>query len=608
MSVHSFKAETKEILNLVVHSLYSHREIFLRELISNASDAIEKRRLACLQAGEAAPEFEIRLIPDKEKQTLTITDNGIGMSETEVVQNLGTIAHSGTKAFTKEESSAKDLIGQFGVGFYSSFMVASQVRVETQRAGESVGVAWESDGVESYSTESFTRKEGAGTSITLFLRPKAIVKEEEDPSEMDFLDAWTLKRLVKQYSDFIAYPIRLVHEGEEVLNSMQALWKKDPQEVTDEEKATLYRTLSKDWNEPLKTLHFSTEGNTPFTAMLFLPKERPFDFDREERREGLSLYVQRVLIKEEVKELIPRCLRFVRGLIDAEGLSLNVSRELLQQDVHLHRIRRIVAKKTIRYLQDLLQKDRPTFEILWDAFGTTLKEGPLGYELQELGVEQSSLEQLFLFASDQHEEKTTLQAYVDRMKPEQTSIYYLTGENLERLKRSPYLEAIQKKGFEVLLMVDRIDGFLMQRMKEYQGKPFALASSSKLNLGSNQEERSEDLALCSILKTHLGERVKEVRISKRLQDSPVCLVTDSEEEMSAHMEQILRKMGQSVPESTRILEINPQHMLFASLKCAPESKQKAWTEILYTQAALAEGSVPDQAVKLSDWIMELTHA
>jgi molecular chaperone HtpG len=626
--IQTFQAETKEILDLMIHSLYSNREIFLRELISNASDAIEKLKFESLtQSHLKEPEggFEIRLEADPAARTLSIIDNGIGMTSEEVVQNIGTIAHSGTKAFAQMRDQMKqelkdhpDLIGQFGVGFYSAFMVADRVTLHTQKAGsDASGVLWESDGGGTYSIDTASRPQGHGTTITLHLK----TFKEEEGEVQDFTQFWTLKDIVKKYSDFVAYPIRMQHSRQrpkpqasgadapdlkaplemetviedETLNSQKALWLRPASEIQPEEYNEFYRHLTHDWVDPLKTVHYKAEGTLEFSSILYLPAQKPFNYDFRDRKIGLSLYVKRVFIKGDCEDLLPAYLRFVKGMVDSDDLSLNVSRELLQQDRQIIRIKKALTSKVLSVLKDFLGADRPQYEKFWENFGATLKEG--------IALEPSSVEKLkdlVLFKSTQSETAwTSLAEYVSRMKPEQKAIYYITGDSLSQIQNSPYLERLRAKGYEVLLMTDKVDAWVATGLEKFDEKPFQSVVAEDLQLNSEEEkkveqeklkEASEKLKpLLATMQEALKDTVKEIKWSERLTDSPVCLVSASDA-ASAHMERLMESMGQAAPRSKRILELNPHHPLYEKMLGVPSDRQKEWAEILYQQALLNEGS------------------
>ncbi len=607
----AFNAEIKQLLDIVIHSLYSQKEIFIRELVSNASDAIDKLRFQSLTNAGLLPENwqpTIRLVPNKEGRTLTIIDNGIGMTHAEVTEFIGTIARSGAKAFkqlTQEMKEKPELIGQFGVGFYSAFMVADRVQLHTQKAGTSDGTVWESTGDGTYSIDEAPRADGTGTTITLHLKE---VKEDEETQ--DFTDPWVLKALIKKYSDFIAYPIKLKTEKEdETLNSQKALWLKPASEVTAEEHKEFYQHLSHDFQEPLKTIHYKAEGSMEFTALLYIPTKKPWNYLSRDTEYGLSLYVKRVFIMADCKELLPPYLRFVKGLVDSNDLSLNVSRELLQQDRQVTLIRKNVVNKILAGLKDLFTKDRTQYENFWSEFGTTVKEG-----IPSDPSNKERLQDILLFHSTQSDKMTSLDEYVSRMKADQKDIYFISGDSLSQVSGSPYLEKLKEKNLEVLLMVDPIDEWVVNGLTEFKGKTLQSITKEGLDLDSIEEKKakeedkkkaSEEFApILDLMKKHLHEQVKDVVISDRLTSTPVCLVSSSDE-MSSQMQKILAQMGQKAGPTKRILEINPKHAVFKKMLSAPAPQQEQWAEILYAQALLNEGSSLPDPVKFSKQVAQL---
>lgn len=629
-----FQAETSELLQLIIHSLYSNREIFLRELISNASDAIDKLRVESLTHPELLSathtEFEIRLIPDASKKTLSVVDNGIGMTFDEVKQFIGTIARSGTKALIKKNP---ELIGQFGVGFYSAFMVADRVSLHTQKAGSSEGVFWESTGENAYTIERRPRSEGTGTTVTLHLKDfKNEEIESENPSAHEnpnYTDEWTLKSIVKKHSDFIAHPIRMKtireeqekdEKGEpiegktlpqvvdETLNSQKALWLKRSVEITPQEYEEFYQHLTHDYSKPARIVHFQAEGKTEFTGLLYLPTQKPWDYDFRDAKHGLALYVKRVFILSDAQELIPLYLRFVRGLIDSNDLSLNVSREILQKDRQVTQIRKVVTTKVLNALKEFLEKDRAGYEKFWESFGPTLKEGIIN------DVEsQDRIKNLLLFrstatpASGKSTDWTTLSEYVSRMKADQKSIFYIAGESEEISRNSPYLEKINELQMETLLLTDPIDEWVTKHLTKFEEKPLQSVTAAQLDLTSGQKTPSTPPELEGILKkiqSLLEDRVKEVRITQRLSQSPLCLVSP-ENESSAYFERLMDRFGKSLPKAKRILEINPEHPLFVSLGNLNETDQKEWVDVLYQQALLNEGSSISNPMELTQKIAKI---
>lgn len=597
---HSFNAEIQQLLDLMIHSLYSQKEIFLRELISNSSDALDKLKFQSLTHTDLLPsghEFGIRLEVDKSARTLKIIDSGIGMSASEVQEYIGTIARSGTKKFqqmNEEMKSRPELIGQFGVGFYSAFMVADRVVLHTQKAGEKEGVLWESEGKGTYSLQNVPRAEGIGTTITLKLK-------EFPPEEQvaDYTDSFVIQGLVKKYSDFIPYPIKMKNDkGEdETLNSQKALWLKSPSEVTAEEYKDFYQHLTHDWNAPLKTIHYKAEGTMEFSSLLFIPEKKPWNLMYKDQDFGLSLYVKKVFIMSDAKDLIQPYLRFVRGLVDSSDLSLNVSREMLQQDRQVTQIRKNVVSKVLSTLKEMLTKDRSQYENFWTEFGPIFKEGiPTDHGNKE------KIQDLLLVHSSHSDKMTTLEEYVSRMKPEQKHIYFMTGDDLSQMAQSPYLERLKEKGFEVLFFNDAIDEWVTQSLTEYKGKKLQSVMKENLDLDSEaeskaKEEKQKEISekykdLIEEFKLALKDQVKDVKVSDRLKSTPVCLVS-GEHDPSARMQKIYAQMGPAgapFPMGQRILEVNFEHPVFEKLKSSPEDQRKDWIEILYSQALLHEGS------------------
>ncbi|HEY8272428.1 MAG TPA: molecular chaperone HtpG [Pseudobdellovibrionaceae bacterium] len=612
----AFNAEIKQLLDLMIHSLYSHKEIFIRELISNASDALDKVKFQSLTQDnlmDPGTELMIRLDASKEAHTLKISDNGIGMSPEEVVEYIGTIARSGTKRFAELNQELKErpeLIGQFGVGFYSSFMVADKVTLHTQKAGTHIGTLWESKGDGTYTLDEIPRAEGHGTTITLHLKTF-----EEAEEIQDFTDPWTLKSLVKKYSDFIAYPIRMKGEKEEeTLNSQKALWLKSPSEISKEEYKEFYHHLSHDWNDPLKTIHYKAEGTLEFNALLYIPTQKPWNFNTRDTEYGLSLYVKRVFIMADCKDLIPQYLRFIKGLVDSSDLSLNVSREILQQNRQVTQIRKNVVNKILGTLKDMLNKERGLYENFWKEFGSTLKEGFPGD-----AANKEKLQEITLFKSTAAEGSgnswTTLEEYVARMKPQQKEIYFMTGEDLNKMMESPYLEKLKEKNYEVILLADPIDEWVVEALREYKGTKLQSVTKEDLNLDTEEEKKTKEeekkghlerfKPLMESIKETLKEQIKEVNISDRLTETPVCLVAGNNEP-SAHMQRILSQMGQDQGlGGKRILEINPKHAVIEKMLSLSSDQQKLWTEVLYSQALLNEGSNLPDPKRFSKHLAEL---
>ncbi|HXV61301.1 MAG TPA: molecular chaperone HtpG [Vicinamibacteria bacterium] len=600
----SFQTEVQKLLDLMVHSLYSHKEIFLRELISNASDALDRLRFESLTNQELLSEgtrLEIRLEADRKERLLTVHDNGIGMTRQEVIDNIGTIAKSGTQELaeklrkSRSDEALGELIGQFGVGFYSSFMVADKVVVVTRRAGEPSAQRWESSGQGQFSVEP-TGRETNGTSVTLHL--KAV--DEEEGLE-DFTDPAVLARIVKRYSDFISYPIVLkAGDEEKTLNSMKPIWERPASEVNAEEYAEFYKHITHDWRDPLETIVQKAEGLLEYKALLFIPSEAPVDLYFVGSESGLKLYVKRVLIMESCEELLPRYLRFLRGVVDSSDLPLNVSREILQQDRQIRQMRKGLLKKVLDALQSMKETDEARYLKFWTAFGRALKEGvPEDFENRDKIVS------LCLFASSADSEKlTSLSDYVSRMKEEQDAIYYIAGGPREMLESSPHLEAFRDRGLEVLFMTDAVDELLVQALPEFEGKTLRSAGKGTLELGSEDErkQKKRDLdekskgfeELLTRVQKILDDRVKEVRLSNRLTTSPACLV-GGEHEFSPRLESWLREQRGDAPVLRRILELNPDHEVVSRLKARFDVDESSelipeYAELLYGYAVLAEGS------------------
>ena len=604
-----FQAEVKQLLQLMIHSLYSNKEIFLRELISNASDASDKLRFEAIHHAdwyEADPELKIKIHFNKESQTVTITDNGIGMSREEVITNLGTIARSGTKEFFSKLSGDQQqdaaLIGQFGVGFYSAFSVADNIIVETRRAGlpGNEGVRWESQGTGEFTIETINRPE-RGTSITLHLR------EGED----DLLSSWKLKSIIRKYSDHISLPIQMQKEEwdeakkEQVLkdefeniNQATALWARPKSELTEEQYQEFYKHISHDFQEPLTYSHNRVEGRSEFTQLLFIPKKAAFDLWDRNKRNGIKLYVKRVFIMDDAEQLMPTYLRFVSGVIDSADLPLNVSREILQESRDVKAIRESSTKRVLSMLEDLANSEdaakKEQYAEFWKEFGQVLKEG-----IGEDSTNQERIAKLTRFASthsDSAEQVVSLVDYVGRMKEGQDKIYYVTGDSYIAAKNSPHLEIFRKKGVEVLLLSDRVDEWMLSFFAEFDSKSLVSVAKGGLDLGAladeaekkEQKETEEQYKdLIERMKKALDSKVKDVRITFRLTDSPACLVAD-EHELSGNLLRMLKAAGQQAPDTKPILEINPQHPLVLKLKY--EDKQfDDWATILFDQALLAEG-------------------
>ncbi|MCH7600191.1 MAG: molecular chaperone HtpG [Myxococcales bacterium] len=634
---HDFQAEVKQLLDLMIHSLYSNKEVFLRELISNASDAIDKARFEGVTNPALLPsgEFAIQLIADPENKTLSISDNGIGMNHDSVIENLGTLARSGSVEFIEKlkqaggKGDAPELIGQFGVGFYASFMVADQIRVLTRAAGETQAVLWTSDGAGGYSVEDAERSE-AGTTVTLTLKPS-----DTDDGLSDFTDEWVLRQTIKKYSDFVAYPIRLevvkpaadeaeaeeeTDEPSEPLNSMKAIWTRPESDVSEDEFKEFYKHITHDFQEPLLRISSKMEGTFEAKSLLFIPSKAPHDlYHREMSRRGIQLFVRRVFIMDECPDLVPEYLRFVRGVVDAEDVTLNVSRELLQQDRQIQAIRKYLVKKVLDALKSLRKDDEEKYLNFWGEFGPVLKEGLLMWD-----EKKDRILDLVLASSTHHESKlTSLEDYVERMQEDQEDIYYLVGTSLDVLTKSPHLEALKEKGIEVLLFADPVDEVWLQQMPpQYKGKSFKSAGRSDAEPEASDEDEKKDEKskekqkkfkdLLAALGAGLEDTAKEVRISKRLTSSPACLVLE-EGQLTPQLEAMLRQAGQETPATLPILEINPEHPLVKRLQEIFEADAKDarignYAQLLFGQAQLAEGAqLGDPAAfsrKLADLMLE----
>jgi len=586
-----FEAEVQQLLQLMIHSLYSNREIFLRELISNASDACDRLHFAALQDEsllEGDGELAIRISVDKEAGTLTVADNGIGMSQQEVIDNLGTIARSGTRRFLESLSGdqRKDaqLIGQFGVGFYSSFIVADQVTVHTRRADEKQGVRWQSDGGGEFTIEAIEREE-RGTEVILKLR--------EDAAE--FLEALRLRHIIRRYSDHIGCPILMpAEEGEgwETVNSASALWTRGKEELKDEDYQGFYQHLSHDSEPPLAWTHNHVEGRQRYSMLLYVPRRAPFDLWDRERRRGVRLYVRRVFIMDEAEQLMPAWLRFVRGMIDSDDLPLNVSREILQDNRLVRSIRAGAVKKVLGLLEHMARNKPEEYRQFWAEFGSVLKEGPA-----EDPENAERIAGLLRFATTREPDGQTvsLQDYVDRMKPDQKAIYYLTADNHATALNSPHLEAFRKKEIEVLLLSDRVDEWLVAHLGEFDGKPLhsvAQADVADEDIASDKDDSEAEEShkdMLERLRKALDGQASDVRVSRRLVDSPACLVSE-QGGISMNLQRLLKEAGQSVPALQPILEINPSHPVLEALAdTADESRFQDWAQVLFDQALLAEG-------------------
>lgn len=630
VETYQFQAETKQLLDIVIHSLYTSKEIFLRELISNASDALDRLGFESLTKPQLTAEDstkEIRLTVDRDRRTLTISDTGIGMSRDEVIENIGTIAKSGTRELREKlregvsTSALEELIGQFGVGFYSAFMVADRVTLLTRRAGEQRATRWESTGDGQY-TISDAEKPIRGTSISLHLKPV----DYENGIE-DYTDKYTIARIVKRYSDFVNYPIIFVDEREEIerdeqgkpkegaepqrvvedklLNSMKPLWTRPANEVTESEYAEFYKHISHDFTDPLYHFAARAEGLLEYQALIFFPSKAPYDLFYQGYESGLRLYAKGILIMEQCPDLLPHYLRFLKGLVDSENLPLNISRQMLQQDRQIAQIRKWLTKKSLDALQHLFDKEFEKYLELWKQFGRALKEGAAtDFDNKD------RLVSLLLFESSNDPEKlTTLKDYVERMPAEQTEIFYLTGESHAVVENSPHLEAFKEKGYEVLYLVETIDELLVQSLTEFERKKLKSAAKGTVQLGNEEEraqveeelkkEQEESAGLLQAIQKHLDQYLKEVRLTNRLTNSPVCLV-GAEMDFSPQMERLLQMGGGGRPKQKRIMELNPRNEIVARMreryeKDSEDPKLGKYAELLYGYALLAEGSdLPDR--------------
>ena len=628
MEKHEFQTEVKQLLNLVVHSLYSHKDIFLRELISNSSDAIDKIRFESLTKPDILgdnTDFKIKLVPDKKKKTLTIKDNGIGMSKDELINDIGTIARSGTKEFLKKIEKDKnnpDLIGQFGVGFYSSFMVADKVTIIT-KSTTGQAYKWISDGSGTFEIEE-TEKQDRGTDVILELN-----KEQEK-----YLEEWELKQIIKKYSDYVEHPITMDVEKEETpkdkdgkekkdakpikvieeetLNSRKAIWAKSKNDISKEEYNEFYKHLSNDYEDPMDIIHYSAEGKSEFKALLYIPSKAPFDLFMRDSIKGISLYIKRVFIMNDCKKLIPEYFRFVRGVVDSNDLPLNVSREILQEDAELKMISKNLVKKIISTLKNLKDKEKEKYIKFYNEFGSVLKEG-LHYDFEN----KNNIAELLLFntTTTKPDEYRSLDEYIELMPKDQKDIYYINADDRNTALASPHLEIFKSKGFEVLLMTDTVDEFVINALFEYKNKKFKPVHKGDLDLDEKKDKKNdkeptkEDKDILGAIQKVLETDIKEVRYTKRLTDSACCLVAD-EHAMSASMEKLFKQMGQQMPDSKRILELNPDHDVIKYLgQEYKENKDsqtfKDYISILYDQALLTEGSKLKDPLAFTKKISEL---
>lgn len=623
-----FQTEAKQLLHLMIHSLYSNKEIFLRELVSNASDAADKLRFEAVSNGdlyEGDTDLKIRISFDKDAKTLTISDNGIGMSRDEVIENLGTIAKSGTAQFMQklsgDQKKGAQLIGQFGVGFYSAFIVADKVVVTTRRAGAAVNeaVRWECSGDAEFTVES-VEKEGRGMTVELHLKDDAL----------EFADHWRLRSIIKKYSDHIAIPVVMQKQNpagedadkaeseDEVINTATALWTRSRSDVTDEEYKEFYKHVSHDFTDPLSWSHNRVEGNLDYTSLLFIPARAPFDLYNRDASRGVKLYVQRTFIMDDAEQFLPLYLRFIKGVVDSNDLSLNVSREILQKDPNIDSMRSALTKRVLDMLSKMAKSEPENYTTFWKEFGQVMKEGPA-----EDFANREKIAKLLRFASTHTgsaDQNQSLDDYVSRMKDGQEKIYYIAADNFNTAKNSPHLEVFRKKGIEVLLLSDRVDEWLMSHLQEFEGKNFQDVGKGELDLGkldSEEEKQAQEKVaeqlkpLLERVQTALDAQVSEVRITHRLTDSPACVVV-GQFDMGAQMRRLLESAGQKVPDSKPIFELNPEHPLVKKLEAeANEERFGDLAHILFDQANLAEGAhLQDPAAyvqRLNKLLLELSN-
>ena len=627
MAKKQFKTESKKLLDMMVNSIYTHKEIFLRELISNASDAIDKlyfRSLTDDSVGMSHDDFEIRLTLDKENRILTVADNGIGMTKDELETNLGTIARSGSLDFKSDEDNKSeniDIIGQFGVGFYSAFMVADNIKVESRAFGSDEAFVWESSGADGYTVKPCD-KDKAGTIVTLHIKP-----DTDDEKYSEFLDIYRIRELIRKYSDYIRYPIRMLvshnkpvegKEGEfetvyedETLNSMTPIWKKPQSKVTDEEYADYYKGKFNDYEAPLKVIRQSTEGNATYTALLFIPSHAPYDYYSRDYEKGLQLYSSSVMIMDKCKDLLPDHFSFVKGLVDSADLSLNISREMLQHDRQLKIIAKALEKKIASELGKMLKTDRKDYEKFFKEFGAQLKWGIYS----SFGVNREELQDLLLFKTSAEGDFTTLKEYIERAREDQDKIYYAVGETVEKISMLPQVESVLAKGYEVLYLTEDIDEFCVQILRNYDNKDFLNVCTDSLDLGDEEEkaqlkeENDKSEELFKFIKDSLGDKVAKVRYTNTLKNHAVCL--SSEGAVSVGMEQILNKMpgteGQNIKAET-VLEINMEHPIkdkLLSLYESDKDKLAEYSKILYAQARLINGLSLENPAEISDLVCNL---
>lgn len=636
-----FKSESKRLLDMMINSIYTNKEIFLRELISNASDAIDKRYFKEASEGKTGmsrDDYEIRITPDKDARTLTISDNGIGMTRDELENNLGTIAESGSYKFkneNKDENSDTDIIGQFGVGFYSAFMVSQKIEVVSKAMGSDQAYLWTSEGSDGYDIEEAERPE-AGTTITLYLR-----EDTDDEKYSDYLQEFRIKSLVRKYSDYIRYPIVMnctktreveateeekkaedykpeyeTYHEDEKLNSMIPIWKRKKSEITDEEYNEFYKNKFSDWTDPLKVIHTNVEGVLSYNALLFIPSQVPFNYYTKDFKRGLQLYSSGVMIMDSCEELLPSYLSFVKGLVDSQDVSLNISREMLQQDRQVKAIAQRIEKKILQELKDMEENDRENYNKLFKNFGMQLKYG--AYD--EFGSNKEKLQDLLMFTSSTTDDYATFKEYVDRMPEDQKYIYYATGESPEKIKKTPQMDPFKEKGYEVFLCTDDIDEFALKMMHDYDGKEFKNISDKDLGFEESEDEKKAaqekneaNKDVLDAVKNVLGDKVSSVIISNRLKDHPVCFATG--DGLSLEMEKVLKAQaammggGEDTLKADKILELNSDHQFFQALKSAVEADDQEkitdYSMLLYDQAMLIEGMPVEDPVDFSNRICKL---
>ena len=624
METKQFKAESKKLLEMMINSIYTHKEIFLRELISNASDAIDKLYFKSLTddgVGMNKDDFEILINADKDSRTVTITDNGIGMTKEELENNLGTIAKSGSLDFKSNNNLGEDvdIIGQFGVGFYSAFMVADKVTVKSKAYGSDTAYEWQSEGVEGYTIDECD-KTNPGTEITLHIK-----ENTEDESYDEYLEQYRLQSIIKKYSDYIRFPVKMDVEHQrkkegtedeyekfierETINSMIPIWKKNKSELKDEDYNSFYKEKFYDYTDPLKYAHVKTEGTATYSALLYIPSKAPYDYYTREYEKGLQLYANGVLIMDKCADLLPDYFSFVKGLVDSEDLSLNISREMLQHDRQLKLIAKSIEKTIKNELSKMLKNEREKYEEFYKAFGLQLKAGVYS----SYGMNKDTLVDLLMFNSSNEDKLTTLDEYVSRMREDQKYIYYASGESIQRIKNLPQTEMVLDKGYEILYLTENVDEFAIKMLMNYKEKQFMSVSSGDLDIETPEEKEEikakaeENKEMFAFMKETLADKVKEVRLSQRLKTHPVCLTSDGD--LSVEMEKVLNSMPtDNKVKAEKVLEINPDHSIFSKLQelyANDKDKLKKYTQLLYTQALLIEGISIENPVEFSNMICDL---